>query len=239
MTWGKVWQAGVNPAGLLEFAKLGLPGGGMMALDAGSWDITTAMAGFLGTVAVDAHTTLLNVCICSFMAAVFGVATAASIRVGNMLGAGRYRLARLSGNLSIGMAMFNMVLVSILIFSTRNVLGLLFVDDDEVVALVAKVAWLAALYQPADGLFGASSGVLRGLGVPAVPHGEQPGGLLAGGNDLCGAAGLQRGPGYRGSLDRDHPGGTHIRFPQHHCPSKSQLEERVGNSQGGNPEGHS
>lgn len=37
----------------------------------------------------------------------------------------------------------------------------LFVKDDDVAALVAKVAWLAALYQPADGLFGASSGVLR------------------------------------------------------------------------------
>lgn len=32
------------------------------------------MWGSAGTVALDAHTTLLNVCICSFMAAVFGFA---------------------------------------------------------------------------------------------------------------------------------------------------------------------
>ena len=46
---------------------------------------------------MDAHTTLLNVCIMTFMAFVFGLATAATIRVGNCLGAGRPRLAQLSG----------------------------------------------------------------------------------------------------------------------------------------------
>jgi hypothetical protein len=48
VTFKDVWAAGAAPSALLEFARLGLPGGGMMALDAGSWDITTAMAGYLG-----------------------------------------------------------------------------------------------------------------------------------------------------------------------------------------------
>ena len=47
-TLGQAMLRGLMPADLLEFAKLGLPGGAMMAFDAGSWDITTAMAGFLG-----------------------------------------------------------------------------------------------------------------------------------------------------------------------------------------------
>lgn len=47
-SWGQVWRTGLEWGALLEFAKLGLPGGAMMALDAGSWDITTAMAASLG-----------------------------------------------------------------------------------------------------------------------------------------------------------------------------------------------
>jgi MATE family multidrug resistance protein len=43
------------------FLALGLPGGFMMGMEASSFDITTALAGRLGTVAVDAHTILLSV----------------------------------------------------------------------------------------------------------------------------------------------------------------------------------
>lgn len=43
------------------FLALGLPGGVMLMLEASSFDITTALAGRLGTIAVDAHTILLTV----------------------------------------------------------------------------------------------------------------------------------------------------------------------------------
>ena len=54
-----------------------------------------------------------------------------------------------------------MVVNGIIIFAVRNVLGYLFVSDKDVVRQVAAIAVLAAIYQPADGLFGSTSGVLR------------------------------------------------------------------------------
>ena len=46
-TWAAI-RAGLAPHYLLRFASIGLPGGVLMAADAASFDITTAMAGFLG-----------------------------------------------------------------------------------------------------------------------------------------------------------------------------------------------
>lgn len=52
---------GLSPGALRLFLGLGLPGGFMMGMEASSFDITTALAGRLGTVAVDAHTILMSV----------------------------------------------------------------------------------------------------------------------------------------------------------------------------------
>ena len=46
---GAAIRAGLAPLYLMRFASIGLPGGVLMAADAASFDITTAMAGFLGT----------------------------------------------------------------------------------------------------------------------------------------------------------------------------------------------
>lgn len=53
-----------------------------------------------GTVALDAHTTILTLCVFLFISFPFGVATASTIRVGNLLGAGRPQQARLAGAIS-------------------------------------------------------------------------------------------------------------------------------------------
>ena len=50
-----------------------------------------------GTVAVDAHTSLLTLCEFTFITVPFGIATATTIRVGNMLGANRPGAAKRAG----------------------------------------------------------------------------------------------------------------------------------------------
>ena len=50
-----------------------------------------------GTAEVDAHTILLTLCVFVFISFPFGIATASTIRVGNLLGANRPGLARISG----------------------------------------------------------------------------------------------------------------------------------------------
>ena len=50
-----------------------------------------------GTVELDAHTAILTLCVFLFISFPFGVATASTIRVGNLLGAGQPQQARLAG----------------------------------------------------------------------------------------------------------------------------------------------
>ncbi len=52
-------------------------------------------------------------------------------------------------------------LCGILMALLRNSLGYLFVDDKDVVAMVAVIAPIAAVYQFPDGILGTTNGVLR------------------------------------------------------------------------------
>jgi Na+-driven multidrug efflux pump len=52
---------------------------------------------FAGTTQVDAHNVMLSLCEFSYVSLPFGIATAATIRVGNMLGAGDHATAKRSG----------------------------------------------------------------------------------------------------------------------------------------------
>lgn len=55
-----LWQ-GCQLDMLWTLAKIGLPGGFMVAMEAGSFDLTTALAGTLGVVQVDAHVAMLGI----------------------------------------------------------------------------------------------------------------------------------------------------------------------------------
>lgn len=67
---------------------------------------------FAGTVELDAHTAMLTLCVFLFLSMPFGVATASTIRVGNLLGAGLGQQARISGDLALMLrsAIFNQIL---------------------------------------------------------------------------------------------------------------------------------
>lgn len=166
-TLGKAVKKGCQIGTLCRFWKLGLPGGAMMAADASSFDVTTAFAGALGTVELDAHTAMLTLCVFLFLSMPFGVATASTIRVGNLLGAGRGQQARISGLVCVVLGTGFLTVAGVCIFVWRNTLGYLFVSDAEVVKMVASIAPIAAIYQLPDGILGCIGGVLRGMGRQA------------------------------------------------------------------------
>eukprot|EP00873_Tetraselmis_striata_P043544 jgi/Tetstr1/463808/TSEL_008623.t1 len=143
---------GLSPGALRLFLGLGLPGGFMMGMEASSFDITTALAGRLGTVAVDAHTILMSVIAFMFLAFPFGMSIAATVR------------ARISGHLTFLSCAAFMTLASMLLYVFRDDVGALFVDDPEVQAVVADLAPIVVPAQVFDGLNGAGQGVLRGMG---------------------------------------------------------------------------
>ena len=60
----------------------------MLGLECASFEVTTAFAGFLGPAAVAAHAGLFSITTLCYISLPFALATAATIRVGNLLGAG-------------------------------------------------------------------------------------------------------------------------------------------------------
>jgi multidrug resistance protein, MATE family len=83
---------------------------------------------------------------------------------GNLLGAQQPERAKVAAWLAVCAGAAFMAVCGIVIASIRNVLGLLFIDDTAVVAAVASIAPLAAIFQLVDGIMGTTSGALRGMG---------------------------------------------------------------------------
>ncbi|KXZ51860.1 hypothetical protein GPECTOR_11g298 [Gonium pectorale] len=169
--WGR-WLArsrrcvrkALSPRILGLFLQLGIPGGCMLALEAGSFEITTAFAGALGTVEVSAHSTLLGICTYTFISFPFAVATAATIRVGNLLGAGLAHQASLAATLCVISGTLFQGTCGIIMYLLKDQLGYLFTSDPGVAARVASIAIFGVAFQFCDGAFGTSQGVLRGMG---------------------------------------------------------------------------
>ena len=56
-----------------------------MLIEAWSFEITTLLAGYLGTVALDAHLTMLQLATLAFLSLPFAVAIASTIRIGKFI----------------------------------------------------------------------------------------------------------------------------------------------------------
>jgi len=127
------------------------------------------LASLLGKVSLDACAILLSLSSLAFTALPFGVAVAASIRVGNLLGAQQPRRAQATAGAALRLGVAAMLAASAALLLLRPRLASLFTADTAVAARVAAVAPVVALLQVVDGYQAVAAGVLRGLGrQPAV-----------------------------------------------------------------------
>uniref|UniRef100_A0A3Q4HKA5 Multidrug and toxin extrusion protein n=1 Tax=Neolamprologus brichardi TaxID=32507 RepID=A0A3Q4HKA5_NEOBR len=96
-----------------------------------------------------------------------GFSVAASVRVGNALGAGNPKQAELSCKVSIICALAVACLVGALIISTRNVIGYIFTSED-IIQRVADVMLIFGFMHICDAIAGVAAGVLRGVGKQLI-----------------------------------------------------------------------
>jgi MATE family multidrug resistance protein len=160
------------PRALLRVARLGLPVGGQVWLEANAFSIAALMAGWLGTVAVAGHQVALSLAALAFMVPI-GISQGAATRVGNLVGAGDGTGMRhaVRASLALGIGAMTISAVAFVVF--RSALPKLFTPDAAVIALSATILPVAAAFQLSDGAQGVAGGVLRGLGRPdatAVVH---------------------------------------------------------------------
>jgi MATE family multidrug resistance protein len=128
-----------------------------------AFQLATLMAGKLGAVPLGAHAIVLNLASLSFMFPL-GISTAASVRVGNLIGAGDEVGARRAARLSLILGAGVMSLFGAAFFLLRWQLPRLYGAESAVQALCARVLPVAAAFQMLDGTQVVASGVLRGLG---------------------------------------------------------------------------
>jgi multidrug resistance protein, MATE family len=160
--WG---AASFSLAGLSRVLRLGAPVGLTISLESTAFSASTAMAGWLGREALASHQIVLNMASLAFMVPL-GIAQGASIRVGNLIGAGdesgMRRAARVSIALGAGVMVFSALAFTLLRFE----LAQLYTSEPRVLALAAHILPLAAAFQLSDGTQVVASGVLRGMGRP-------------------------------------------------------------------------
>ncbi len=170
---GEVRRAARVPAGawrdvaaLRRTAAIALPVAGQVALEGWGFSFAALLMGWLGDTALAAHAVALTLASLAFMVPL-GVSSAASARVGNLVGAGRPwgRAALVAIGLGAGV-----MLVSGAVFALApEPLARLFTPAAPVVALAATLLPIAGAFALFDGIQVVTFGVLRGAGDTAVP----------------------------------------------------------------------
>lgn len=153
----------MNPAPMLHILRLGLPIGLQFGLEVWAFQLTTLLAGRLGTVPLGAHTIVLNLASFSFMFPL-GISMAASVRVGNLVGTGDLRAARRAALLALASGTSVMGVFALTFYFLRWHLPALYGADPQVRAAASSILPIAAGFQMLDGTQVVASGILRGLG---------------------------------------------------------------------------
>ncbi|NXA21363.1 S47A1 protein, partial [Ibidorhyncha struthersii] len=160
-TWG-----GWSSECLLEwdsFTSLAVPSMLMICIEWWTYEIGSFLIGLLSVIELSAQSIIYEVSVVAFMIPL-GLGTAASVQVGNALGAGDVETAKRSSSTSLLCTGAFCIAVGVILVATKDVLGYIFTPDEEIVDLVAWVMPVYVVFHLFEAMCGTSSGVLRGIG---------------------------------------------------------------------------
>ncbi|KAK6350470.1 hypothetical protein TWF718_003661 [Orbilia javanica] len=160
-SWGGWTTACLNNTA--TFLRLAILGTVMVGTEYWAFEIVAIIAGRLGQIPLAAQAVVMTTD--GVLSTIpFGIGVAASVRVGNLLGAGDAKGASRAANVAAGLALGMGVVISIALLAVKDSYAKIFNDDEEVIKLTADVMPWVALFQIADGLNGSCGGSLRGMG---------------------------------------------------------------------------
>lgn len=150
-----------NHVGL--FVHLGGPGMAMLLMEWGAFEVLSLLAGVLpnSVISMSAHTVVLNVTELLYMV-FMGVAVAATIRVGNCIGAGKTGQARLASKVSFALTLAMAVVLAAVMLVAHGGIPLLFIQDHDSVRLASHVLQLWAVFAVVEALNCVAQGIFRG-----------------------------------------------------------------------------
>lgn len=142
---------------------LAIPGLIAVTCEFVAFELLTFFAAHIDTASLAAQSVLLTTASTTFQVQ-FPLSITASTRVGNLIGARLTESAKVAKKVTLWAAVVVGVMNMILLSSLRFKITYLFNSDPKVVALVANVLPLVALFQLVDSMATNCSGVLRGVG---------------------------------------------------------------------------
>ncbi len=159
-----------GPVGAAQKAllKLGWPAGGQALSEIGVFAIASVIAGFMGAIQIASHHICLTAAAFTYMFS-NGIASAAAVRVGQSVGAGRERAAIRSGHIALCMSGLVMASFSFIYLVAPKQIATIFTVDHSVIELTSKLFLIVAIFQIADGLQVTATGALRGWGNTRAP----------------------------------------------------------------------
>lgn len=156
----------------LAFVKkimaLGFPMGLQFTFEVTAFAFSAVMIGWMGATALAAHQIAINLASVAFMAA-SGIASAASIRVGNQMGKKDIKTMREAAYTCAVMVVVFMTCTAILFISLRNFLPTIYINNPEVIAVASSLLVIAGIFQLSDGLQVVGLGMLRGISDVKIP----------------------------------------------------------------------
>lgn len=165
-TWPVLSLRNLNRDIIASFLKMATHSALSFTAEAWSFEITTILAGLLGTIALDAHIITLSISTFIYLSFPFAIGIATSIRVGQLIGEDKVLDAKRSSVVSFVLTfLVQGILIVILILPTvAEEVGSLFSNDDDVSDLAAALIPLSCIFMLGDAIQSNAGGVLRGLG---------------------------------------------------------------------------
>ncbi|XP_072326330.1 multidrug and toxin extrusion protein 1-like isoform X2 [Scyliorhinus torazame] len=146
-----------------QFTRLAIPSLLMLCIEWWAFDIGTFLAGLLDQNQLGAQTIVFQIELVQYLIPLsYGMA--ATVRVGNALGASDPEQAVNSAKVALCCIVCIALVIASILLAIKNVVGYIFTNDKEIAHLVSQVIPLNAAFYLIDSIAGVSGGVLRGVG---------------------------------------------------------------------------
>lgn len=157
-----------RPALFREIFVLGIPISITITAEVGLFSVVSIMVGTRGVDITAAHQIALSYASTMFMIPL-ALASATTVQVGHMLGAGRDTDARTAGFAGIMMCAAFMAVSSLVLLVFRDQIITLYTDDPIVTGIALSLLLVAAIFQVADGVQISAAAALRAYKDTRVP----------------------------------------------------------------------
>ncbi|XP_034544773.1 multidrug and toxin extrusion protein 1-like isoform X2 [Notolabrus celidotus] len=149
------------------FVQLAIPSMLMLCLEWWLFEMGGFLAGVISEAELGAQSIVYELAVVAYMFPL-GFSAAASVRVGNALGAGNVEQAKLSSKVPILCTFIIACFIGAGLSIVRNVIGYIFTSEEDILQRVADVMIIFCFMHVFDAVAGVTGGVLRGAGKQLI-----------------------------------------------------------------------